>query len=339
MASSTATESSPTKTDTSKRVTKKATAKRPTAKKVPAAKKAPAKKTPTATKGPIAKQGQVAKKGAITNKPPVRKKLTARTANKHILYQLSVQAPATDSRTYARWFKKYTGRDLRAWREDFCGTSVLSCHHVLNHKDNTAVGVDFHRPTLDWGIKHNVNELLNDEQKQRLTLIESDVLEVTAPKVDCVLALNFSYQVFTTRETLGKYFKQVYKSLKPGGVFYLDALGGPDVLQQKTDRTKHKGFTYHWEQRSFDPISHRFVCAIHFSFPDGTMKKNAFVYDWRMWTLPELRELFVDAGFDDVHILWEGTDKATMSGNGIFRRKEVGDMDEAWISMVVGRKK
>ena len=324
MAPSTATERSPTKTDTPNRV----------------AKKAPVLITrPPAKKKPVAKKSTAAKKAPAKKAKKTKKSLTARTADKHILYQMSVQAPATDSKTYARWFKKYTGRDLRAWREDFCGTSVLSCHHVLNHKDNTAVGVDFHRPTLDWGIKNNVNELLNEEQKKRLKLIESDVLEVTAPKVDCVLALNFSYQVFKTRQTLGKYFKQVYKSLKPGGVFYLDALGGPDVMLEKTDRTKHKGFTYHWEQRSFDPISHRFVCAIHFSFPDGTMKKNAFIYDWRMWTLPELRELFVEAGFDDVHVMWEGTDKETMSGNGVFRRKEVGDMDEAWISMVVGREK
>ena len=282
---------------------------------------------------------KAAKKAAPKAKAKTKSALTAKTANKHVLYQLSVQAPATDSRVYARWFKKYAGRDLRSWREDFCGTSVLSCHHVLNHKDNTAVGVDFHRPTLDWGIKNNVDVLLSDEQKKRLTLIEDDVLNVTSPKVDCVLALNFSYQVFKTRKQLGQYIKTVYKSLKPGGVFYLDALGGPDVMQAKTDRTQHKGFEYHWEQRSFDPISHRLVCAIHFEFPDGTRMKDAFVYDWRMWSLPELRELFVEAGFDDVHVMWEGTDRATLSGNGVFRRKEVGDMDEAWISIVVGRKK
>ena len=282
MAPSTATERSPTKTETATRTP--APARKATAKKAPA-KKAAAKK-----------------KAVKKKKKPAKKALTARTADKHVLYQKSVQAPDTDSRTYARWFKKYTGRDLRAWREDFCGTSVLSCNHVLNHKDNTAVGVDFHRPTLDWGIKNNVDVLLNDEQKKRLTLIESDVLDVTAPKVDCVLALNFSYQVFKTRETLGKYIKQVYKSLKPGGVFYLDALGGPDVMLEKTDNTRHKGFTYHWEQRTFDPISHRLVCAIHFSFPDGTKMKNAFVYDWRMWTLPELQELFVQAGFGLCHV-------------------------------------
>jgi hypothetical protein len=28
----------------------------------------------------------------------------------------------------------------------------------------------------------------------------------------------------------------------------------------------------------------------------------------------------------------------TRGGNGVFKRKEVGDMDEAWIAIVVGRK-
>ena len=275
---------------------------------------------------------------AKARKAPKKQRLTARTADKHVLYQMSVQAPELDSKTYARWFKKYTGRDLRALREDFCGTAVLACHHVKNHKDNTAVGVDLHRPTLDWGIEHNVNVLLNEEQKTRLQLLEKNVLEVTSPKVDCVLALNFSYQVFKTRKEFGAYIKTVYRSLKPGGVFYMDALGGPDVMQAKTDYTKKKGFEYHWEQRSYDPISHRFVCAIHFEFPDGTKIKNAFVYDWRLWTLAEMRELFEEAGFEDVHVLWEGTDQKTLTGNGVFRRKEVGDMDEAWISIVVGKK-
>ena len=75
------------------------------------------------------------KKKAKTKKKAKAKKkaLTARTADKHVLYQLSVQAPELDAKTYARWFKRYTGRDLRSLREDFCGTAVLACHHVKNH--------------------------------------------------------------------------------------------------------------------------------------------------------------------------------------------------------------
>jgi len=265
-------------------------------------------------------------------------KLSARTADRHILYQRSVQAPADDAQFYSRRFKNYTGRDLRVMREDFCGTAVLSCHHILLNKENQAIGVDLHQPTLDWGIKHNVEPLLDTEQRKRLKLFNKNVLEVQSPKADAILALNFSYSVFKTRHALADYIKNCYRSLAPGGVLFLDAWGGPDVLQQKTDYTRHRGFIYEWEQRSYDPISHEITCAIHFAFPDGTRIKNAFVYDWRLWTLAEIRELFEDAGFEDTHVLWEGTDQVNGGGNGVFRRKERGDMDEAWISIVVGRK-
>jgi SAM-dependent methyltransferase len=263
---------------------------------------------------------------------------TARTADKHVLYQRAVQAPADDAAFYARWFQKYTGRPLRVLREDFCGTAVLACHHVLRHPDNRAVGIDLDGPTLAWGRQHNVNPLLDATQQRRLTLLQKNVLDVQSPKADAILALNFSYSVFKRRAELGASIRNCYRSLKPGGILFLDAWGGPDVLQKQTDRTRHRGFVYEWEQRRYDPISHEIVCAIHFAFPDGTRMRDAFVYDWRLWTLAELRELFDEAGFDDVHVLWEGTNQATGGGNGVFRRKERGDMDEAWISIVVGRK-
>src|SRR5262245_66270670 len=81
-----------------------------------------------------------------TRQPPrnhtVRKKrLTARNADRHELYERAVQAPALDAAFYARWFEKYTGRPLRLLREDFCGTAVLACHHVKRHSENRAIGV------------------------------------------------------------------------------------------------------------------------------------------------------------------------------------------------------
>lgn len=277
----------------------------------------------------------MAASGTVRKTPP---KLTAKNADKHVLYQRAVQAPETDAQFYTRRFKKYTGRDLRVFREDFCGTAVLSCHHVLLHPENVAIGVDLDRATLDWGIEHNVNRLLDDEQKKRLHLRNENVLDVHSPKADAINALNFSYSVFKKRRELGDYLQNCYRSLKPGGVMFMDAWGGPDVMQQKTDRTKHKGFVYEWEQRVYDPISHEIVCAIHFEFPDGSRMKNAFVYEWRLWTLAEIRELFEEAGFEDTHVLWEGTDHENGGGNGVFRRRERGEMDEAWISIVVGRK-
>jgi len=43
-------------------------------------------------------------------------------------------------------------------------------------------------------------------------------------------------------------------------------------------------------------------------------------------------------GFRDVHVLWEGTDSRTWSGNGVFRRVRRGEVCPAWIAYVVGRK-
>jgi SAM-dependent methyltransferase len=274
-------------------------------------------------------------------RPPRAKskpRYTARTADRHVLYQIAVQAPETDVAFYDRWFRKYTGRPLRVLREDFCGTALMACHHVKRHRDNRAIGVDLHWPTLAWGRIHNVRPLLSAEQQRRLQLRQENVLDVRSPKADAILALNFSYSVFKTRAQLAAYVLNCFRSLRPGGILFLDAWGGPDVLQQKTDKTRRPGFVYEWEQRRYDPISHEITCAIHFAFPDGTRLRDAFVYDWRLWTLAELRELFAEAGFVDTHVLWEGTDHATGGGNGVFRRKEKGDMDEAWISIVVGRK-
>ena len=99
-----------------------------------------------------------------------------------------------------------------------------------------------------------------------------------------------------------------------------------------------KRFQYVWDVSKFDPVTHRMICKIHFAFPDGTHYKNAFVYDWRLWTLPELRELFDAAGFRNIHVLWEGTDPRTNMGNGILRRVQEGHAESAWYAMVVGQK-
>ncbi len=46
-----------------------------------------------------------------------------------------------------------------------------------------------------------------------------------------------------------------------------------------------------------------------------------------------------DAGFSDIHVLWEGTDRNTGEGNGVFRRVERGGDEEAWIAYVIGQKR
>ncbi|GAB4140165.1 MAG: hypothetical protein Fur0037_06620 [Planctomycetota bacterium] len=269
---------------------------------------------------------------------PRRPLLTARTADRHDLYQRAVQGPEADCAFFASYFRKYSGRELRLLREDFCGTAFLSCHWIRRHRENRALGVDLCGDTLAWGREHNVETLLAPDQRKRLSLVRADVRDVSRPRADFIAALNFSYSVFQRREDLAAYVRNCHKSLLPGGLLFLDAWGGPLVQQEHTDRHRNKGFDYLWEQKSFDPIHNRIVCAIHFEFRDGSRMRDAFVYDWRLWSLPELIEVFEEAGFEDVHVLWEGTDRRTNRGNGVFRRREVGEADDTWIAYVVGRR-
>ncbi len=266
-----------------------------------------------------------------------KKKLSARTADRHTLYEESVQAPASDAHFFSRYYKKYTGEPLRTFREDFCGTAVLSCEFVRLHRKNHAIGVDFNSPTLDWALNNNVMTL-KPSQRERIQLILNNVLDVHEPLVDLIAALNFSYSVFKTRSKLEQYIKTSHRALKRGGLLALDAWGGGQAQFLMKEKRRLKNFTYIWDQAEFDPITHEIICKIHFEFKDGTRLKNAFVYDWRLWTLPELRELMEEAGFKDIHVLWEGTDRKTGEGNGIFRRVKRGGDEEAWLAYVIGKK-
>lgn len=146
------------------------------------------------------------KKDKKKRKKPKPGALTAKTADKHILYEESVQCVEADVDFFRRTFKSHRKRPLRTLKEDFCGTSALACDFVSRHRENRAWGVDLDRPTLDWGIEHHVSRL--GAAADRVTLIEDNVLHVTEPKVDLVAALNFSFQIFKERNQLLEYFQE-----------------------------------------------------------------------------------------------------------------------------------
>ena len=269
--------------------------------------------------------------------------LMADLADPHVLYEKSVQSPDFDLPFFAEYFENYTGRPLRLLREDFCGTAALSAHFVTQHPENHAIGVDLDWPTLNWGMKHHVS-LLPVDQQNRLTLIHGNVLDPHASQVQLAVALNFSYMIFKDRPTLRQYFKRAKESLQPGGMFILDIWGGSEsqVLQEEPrdiDNSEDDGigdFTFIWDQDAFDPTSYFCTMRMHFTFQDDSEMRNAFVYDWRMWTMPEVMELMNEAGFRDVHFLWEGTNRKTNEGTGTYHRVEKGEADLAWVTYIVG---
>ena len=261
----------------------------------------------------------------------------AARADRHRLYEASVQDTEVDYEFINRTFRKLRDRKPLMLREDFCGTAKMCCEWASRRLDNIAIGVDLDESVLQWGRDHNLSQL-KPEQQQRVTLLKDNVLTVSTPPADVVMAMNFSYQTFKDRDTLRGYFMRVKDSLAKDGVFFMDAFGGSEVYNEQVEETKHKGFVYIWDQAKYNPITGDIVCHIHFRFPDGSRLKKAFTYEWRMWSLPELRELLTEAGFSQVDVYWEGTDKKTGEGNGIYKPTLKGEADPAWVCYLVSQK-
>lgn len=265
--------------------------------------------------------------------------LTAKTADKHVLYEASVQCPEAEIDFVDKTFRRLRGRYAVSLREDFCGTAATACEWVRRRPSNTSVGVDLHGPTLAWGKKHHVASL-SEEAKQRLTLLKADVRSPGSPAAsgtDIVLAMNFSYWIFKTRQDLIGYFRSVHASLGKEGVFFLDHFGGWEAQRPQQERRKQKGFTYVWDQAEIDMISGQGTCKIHFEFKDGTRMKNAFTYSWRLWSLIEIREALVEAGFGPVTVYWEGDD-GKGGGNGIFKPTKKGEACPCYVAYISAEK-
>lgn len=263
----------------------------------------------------------------------------AERADRHVLYQLSVQNVESEIDFVDATYKKLRGKKAKVLREDFCGTGNTSCEWARRRTSNIAFGVDIDPDPLAWGRENNVPEI-GDDGHERVQLVQGDVLDTDTGKADCLLAMNFSYWLFMTREAMLRYFRQVRENLADDGIFFLDCYGGYDAFREYQERRKveDEEFTYIWDQHDYDPITGHMQCYIHFVFPDGSKLDRAFDYRWRLWTLPELQELLQEAGFSRVGVYWEQTDEDTGEGNGVFERSKRGDADAGWISYIVAER-
>lgn len=268
----------------------------------------------------------------------------AELADRHVLYQKSVQDPETEVELLEEKYRELRGAKPLSLREDFCGTAYLSVYWCQSDPQRTAVGVDLCENTLNWGRKHNL-EPVAQQVDGRVRLLLGDVLNTPTEAVDLTCAFNFSYNGFKTRAQLLAYFQAARRSLKEGGVLALDVHGGAESMDEVVEDREVEGedFTYVWEQEKFNPITHETSCHIHFEFEDGSRMDRAFSYDWRLWTLPELRELLIEAGFRQVHVYWEefeDTDEDSEYLESTGRYSEVTEVEnqESWVCYLLAEK-
>jgi len=265
---------------------------------------------------------------------PRHRRSQAQRADRHVLYQESVQDVAVEVSFVLDTWAALRSRAPAVLREDFCGTANTSCEWVRRDPAHQALGVDLDPEVLDWARGNNLSAL-DAEQRARIKLLQTDVLEVHEAPADIVMAMNFSYFIFKERAEMLRYFQAVHTGLASDGMLFLDAYGGYEAPRELVETRDCEGFTYIWEQASFNPVDSLMQCYIHFQMPDGSRLDRAFSYYWRLWTLPELREILLEAGFSKTVVYWEGTDPDSGEGDGIYKPATVGDADPGWVCYIV----
>ncbi len=256
--------------------------------------------------------------------------------DKYAAYSKAVQVPKNEARFLRSLYKELNGTEPQVLREDFCGTFAICCEWVKLDSKKRAIGLDIDPEPLAYGTKHYLPKL-TESQRKRVKALERDVLGRNLLRSDLICALNFSYFAFHARDTLVQYFRSCRRSLQDNGLFVVDTFGGPQHSDASLDTRKLPGLVYYFEQEHFDPINNRTKFNIHFKPGKSRRKKRAFSYDWRMWSIPEIRDAMLDAGFSSVDVYWEGTARDGR-GSGRFTRKRRGESCLVWVAYVVGRK-
>lgn len=221
--------------------------------------------------------------------------------------------------------------------EDFSGTSILSHQWVEQSDLHRAIATDLDQEALN---KHGDHPRIN----KRL----ADVNDSTDP-ADIIFVGNFSIGYHHTRAELVVYLKQAHARLKEsGGTFLCDTYGGENAytlggVHRPTPMGDGRLCRYTWEQRDADPLAGMVTDVIHFRIEHaGTITDeydDAFTYHWRLWSVPELRDAMVEAGFATADVYAKLPDAVDDEGNAYINPIEdpQEELEESFIVLVAAK--
>lgn len=230
--------------------------------------------------------------------------------------------------------------------EDFSGTAALSRRWVADVPRGRAIATDVDPEPLRRA------RLLPTPAGARVRVHIRDARRAIG-KADIIAVFNFSIGELHERSGLLAYLANARSRLRKGGILAVDLYAGGDAWRLGTSRDHRLGprgerITYTWEQRHADPVTGRVVNTMSFRvLPKGrkdgraggaVVLKDAFVYDWRLWSVPELRDAMVEAGFGEVEVFPRADHAVDHLGETHVRPIETaGDDAGGLIVFVVGR--
>lgn len=254
--------------------------------------------------------------------------------DRHELYELCVQAPAR----LVALLQAIHGGEPRVLGEDFCGTAALSRAWVDTIEDGRAIAVD-----------RDPHVLARVKASPRIEVILADVRTATTLErhpVDVLFTGNFSIGELHARADLATYLHRSLARLKPRGVFVCDTYGGASAYRTGAVERWHYArdgarVRYTWEQREADPLTGLVVNALHFRVENPGERgeiveeiTDAFVYRWRLWSAPELRDALIEAGFVSTEVYQDLPDSG---GTQVRPVTDPGALRESFIVCIAGR--
>jgi hypothetical protein len=258
--------------------------------------------------------------------------IQSETYDKHDLYELCVQSP----KDLVPLLRAIHGDNPITLGEDFSGTAALS-HLWVEHNQCKAIATDLDDESLNKRGEH-----------QRVTKHLNDVREID-DQCDILFVGNFSIGYLHTRDELVEYLKHARSRLQSSdGTFICDTYGGDTAFTLGGVHRAHpmpngKLCRYTWEQHEADPTTNMVTNLIHFRVEKAGViefeMEDAFVYEWRLWSIPELRDAMIDAGFKDTQVYTKLADALDADGNAYVLPVEDGqeELSDSYIVLVVAK--
>ncbi len=253
--------------------------------------------------------------------------------NKHDLYEICVQSPDH----LVRFLTAVHGSSPRVLGEDFAGTGALSKLWTSTIAGGVAFAVDHDAITLQRAQAPGVTSIVGDVR---------DATNAQDHACDVIFVGNFSIGELHTRSELLDYLRHVRARMQQGGVFVCDTYGGDNAFHIGDVHRTHfapdgKRIRYTWQQRKTDPLTGMVENALHFRVDDGGMIEqefnDAFVYRWRLWSVPELRDAMAEAGFVSTEVYADLAEALDDDGNAHVRPVQAEELDDSFIVCIAGR--
>lgn len=283
-----------------------------------------------------------------------------RPLTRHDLYEICVQSPAH----LVPLLRAIPETPPRVLGEDFSGTAALSIAWAEHAAEHSAVAADLDAEALAHHPDH-----------PRVKKVCADVMDVRDP-CDVLFVGNFSIGYWHTRADLLRYLRHAHarlaRSASPrspsdlrsaplpsaipaaGGVFVCDTYGGESAFVRGAVHRDHwltgehvlqghrgKRVRYTWEQRDADPLTGMVTDVLHFRVidVDQTITEefdDAFVYRWRLWSVPELRDAMLEAGFARTEVFAKVADAVDTEGNAYITpvRDPAEELEDSFIVLV-----